>query len=199
LFSTVIAAKAAFYGVIVCWWWFVFAFWLRKHPPRAPEAKRDLTSYLGLALQAAAYFLVWYSPLRHREGLPLVFTRKWLAWMMAVLSVALAAFSAWLVNSAARRLGKQWGLAARLVDDHTLIQDGPYRFVRNPIYAGMFGMLIATGLAVGNWTALVCAIGLFALGTWIRVRIEERLLREGFGTSFEEYARKVPALIPGIY
>jgi protein-S-isoprenylcysteine O-methyltransferase Ste14 len=40
---------------------------------------------------------------------------------------------------------------------------------------------------------------LFAVGTWIRVRSEERLLRDAFGSDFEAYARNVPALIPGIY
>ena len=193
------AAKAAFYAVIVCWWWFVLAFWLRKRPPRAPEAKRDLTSYLGLALQAAGYFIVWYRPLRSHDVSPIASGGEWFAWVMAALTVAIAAASAWLVNSAARRLGKQWALAARLVDDHTLIQDGPYCFVRNPIYAGMFGMLIATGLAVSHWIPLLCATVLFAIGTCIRIRIEERLLREAFGSRFEEYARKVPALIPGVY
>ena len=193
------AARAAFYAVIVCWWWFVAAFWLRKHPPRAPEAKRDLTSYIGLGLQAAAYFIVWYRPLRNQGVSPLEFGGKYYAIFMAFFAVACGIASAWLVNSAARRLGKQWALAARVVDDHTLIQDGPYRFVRNPIYAGMFGMLIATGLAVSHWIPLLCAIVLFAIGTYIRIRIEERLLREAFGSRFEEYARKVPALIPGVY
>lgn len=118
---------------------------------------------------------------------------------MAVITVGIAAGSAWLVNAAARRLGKQWALAARLVDDHTLIQEGPYRFVRNPIYAGMFGMLIATGLVASHWLPLLCATVLFAIGTCIRIRIEEHLLREAFGNRFEEYARRVPALIPGVY
>ena len=199
LSSTAMAAKAAFYAVIICWWWFVGAFWLRKHPPRAPEAKRDLTSYLGLALQAAGYFIVWYLPLRSQEVTSIADGRGWVGWTMATITVALAAGSAWLVNSAARRLGKQWGLAARVADGHTLIQDGPYRFVRNPIYAGMFGLLIATGLAVSRWIPLLCASVLFAIGTYIRIRVEERLLREAFGCRFEEYARQVPALIPGVY
>jgi protein-S-isoprenylcysteine O-methyltransferase Ste14 len=85
------------------------------------------------------------------------------------------------------------------VEGHTLIQDGPYRFVRNPIYTGMFGMLLATGLAAGRWIPLLVAIVLFAAGTCIRIRSEERLLRQAFGSEFEEYTRKVPALIPGIY
>src|ERR1035441_9877705 len=113
--------------------------------------------------------------------------------------VAIAVTSVWLVNAAARRLGKQWALAARLVEGHNLIQDGPYRLLRNPIYVGMFGMLLATGLVLAQWFPLLIAIVLFIAGTSIRIRSEERVLREAFGSEFEEYARKVPALIPGIY
>lgn len=185
--------------MIACWWWFGLTFWLRKRPPRAREAKRDLTSYFGLLLQAVGYFMVWYFPLRRRQISPIASGPEWFAWAMAALSVAIAGFSAWLVNDAARRLGKQWSLGARLVEEHTLIQDGPYRFVRNPIYTGMFGMLVATGLAVTGWIPQLSATVLFAIGTYFRIRIEERLLREAFGSRFEEYARKVPALIPGIY
>jgi protein-S-isoprenylcysteine O-methyltransferase Ste14 len=116
-----------------------------------------------------------------------------------VLTVAIAVASVWLVNAAARRLGKQWALAARLVEGHELIQDGPYRIVRNPIYTGMFGMLLATGLAAAQWIPLLIAIVLFIAGTYIRMRTEERLLSAAFGSEFEAYARRVPALIPGIY
>ena len=108
-----------------------------------------------------------------------------------------AVASTWLVNAAARRLGKQWALTARLVEGHTLIQDGPYRFVRNPIYTGMFGLLVATGLAAGRWIPLLVAIVLFIPGTYIRIRSEERLLREAFGSEFEAYARQSPGVDPG--
>ena len=194
-----VAARMAFYAVIACWWIFLLTFWLRKRPPQARETKRDWTSLIGMFLQGAGYFCVWSFPLEQkhfspdRPGSPVV------EWGLAVLTVAIAAASTWLVNAAARRLGKQWALAARLVEGHTLIQDGPYRIVRNPIYAGMFGMLVATGLAVTQWIPLLIAMLLFSVGTWIRVRSEERLLRQAFGSEFEAYARKVPALIPGIY
>jgi protein-S-isoprenylcysteine O-methyltransferase Ste14 len=194
-----VAAKAAFYAVIVCWWIFGLTFWLRKRPPRAREAKRDWTSLLGLLLQAVAYFCVWFHPLQQREFAPIASGSRAVEWGLAALTVAIAIASVWLVNAAARRLGKQWALAARLVEGHTLIQDGPYRFVRNPIYTGMFGMLLATGLAAAQWIQLLVAIVLFIAGTYIRIRSEERLLRGAFGSEFEAYARKVPALIPGIY
>ena len=101
-----------------------------------------------------------------------------------------------MVISAVKTLGKQWAIAARVVEDHQLITEGPYSIVRNPIYSGMFGSLIATGLAVSKWYALPIAIAVFWYGTHIRVKIEEKLLRETFGSTFEEYARRVPALIP---
>jgi protein-S-isoprenylcysteine O-methyltransferase Ste14 len=201
-----VAAKVAFYGVIVCWWLFCLTFWLRKRPPRTREAQRDRSSYLGLLLQSVGYFIVWYFPLRHRG---IIADRAssypaWLEWALALLALAIAIVSVALVNWAARCLGKQWSLGARLVENHMLIEDGPYRLVRNPIYTGMLGMLIATDLAVTQWTAtaliiLLAAIAVFVVGTYIRIRIEERLLRGAFGTQFDEYAHRVPALIPGIY
>jgi protein-S-isoprenylcysteine O-methyltransferase Ste14 len=194
-----LAQRVAFYVVIVCWWLFALTFWLRNRPPRAQEAKRDRTSLIGLFLQAIAYFSVGFYPLQQRQFSPVTFGSRALEWGLAVLTVAIALASVWLVNAAARRLGKQWALAARLVEGHTLIQDGPYRFVRNPIYTGMFGMLLATGLAAGRWIPLLVAIVLFTAGTYIRIRSEERLLRQAFGSEFEEYARNVPALIPWIY
>jgi protein-S-isoprenylcysteine O-methyltransferase Ste14 len=57
-------------------------------------------------------------------------------------------------------------------------------------------MLIATGMAVSRWPALVCAAIVFAAGTAIRIRAEENLLRETFGATFDEYARRVPAFLP---
>ena len=194
-----VAQSVAFYVVIVCWWLFALTFWLRKRPARAQEAKRDWTSLIGLFLQAMAYLSVWFYPLRQRQFSPVTSGSRVLGWGLAGLTVAIAVASVLLVNAAARRLGKQWALAARLVEGHTLIQDGPYRFVRNPIYTGMFGMLLATGLVAAQWIPLLVAIVLFAAGTYIRIRSEERLLRQAFGPEFEEYARNVPALIPGIY
>jgi protein-S-isoprenylcysteine O-methyltransferase Ste14 len=194
-----VAERAAFYVVIVCWWLFALTFWLRKRPARVREAERDWTSLIGLGLQAMAYFSVWFYPLQRKQFSPVASRSGVAEWILAVLTMTIAVASVWLVNSAARRLGKQWALAARLVEGHTLIRDGPYRFVRNPIYTGMFGMLLATGLAAAQSIPLLVGIVLFAAGTYIRIRSEERLLRQAFGSEFEEYARNVPALIPGIY
>ena len=53
----------------------------------------------------------------------------------------------------------------------------------------MFGMLIATGLAMEHFIALIAAVIIFGVGMVIRVRSEEKLLRDAFGQEFDDYAR----------
>jgi protein-S-isoprenylcysteine O-methyltransferase Ste14 len=192
-------AHAVFYAVIVCWCVFLVTFALRSRWPKSRVTQRDRSAMAGMFLQAVSYFAVWFYPLQRKQFSAIVAMPRPAEVALAVLTVVLAAASVWLVNAASRRLGKQWALAARLVEGHDLITDGPYGWMRNPIYTGMFGLLLATGLAMSRWTTLLVAALVFAIGTVIRVRREERLLRQAFGPSFEEYARKVPALIPGIY
>jgi protein-S-isoprenylcysteine O-methyltransferase Ste14 len=68
--------------------------------------------------------------------------------------------------------------------------------VRNPIYLGMFGLMVTTGLAYTTWWALLAAVIIFLSGNRIRIRSEEKLLRETFGVQFDEYASRVPAFFP---
>jgi protein-S-isoprenylcysteine O-methyltransferase Ste14 len=186
-------------GVVVSWFVFAGIFLLRKRPPKEPEAKRDGRARLGIFLQMCAYFLVWFHPPRTEFLPPVPALSGALGIVFAVFTVSLAAASASFMAIAVRTLGKQWAVAARLVEGHKLITEGPYAYVRNPIYTGMFGMLIATGLAMEHWTATIAAVIVFAVGLVIRVRTEEKLLRAAFGEEFEAYARRVPAVIPGIY
>lgn len=185
-------------AIFVCWMAFAAVFLLRKRPPQAKESRRDHLSFLGMVLQGCAYWIVWGSiPSIFHRATVLPSAAAQLA--LSILSIGLAVVSVWLVRAAIRTLGTQWAIAARLIEGHRLITDGPYSFVRNPIYTGMFGMLVATGLAFGHWFQLMIGIVLFAIGLVIRVRSEEKLLRSAFGQEFEEYARRVPAVLPGIY
>jgi|SRR5580658_10602746 len=186
-------------GVILCWSFFAGIFLLRKGPPKEAEAKRDRRALVGVVLQMCGYFLVWFQPPGTHFLPPVAALSGVPGIVFALFTVSLAAASVWLMKSAVRTLGKQWAVAARLVEGHKLITEGPYAYVRNPIYTGMFGMLIATGLATEHWIATIVAVIIFAVGLVIRVRTEEKLLRAAFGQEFEDYARHVPAVLPGIY
>ena len=190
-------AAAGVLGVIGAWIAFAFVFCFRTKPPEAPERKRDRASYWGMGLEAMGYWSVWILPRPFFS--PIVPMPKTAEIAMAVLTIAIRATSVWLCGAAVRRLGKQWTYRARLIEGHELITQGPYSLVRNPIYLGMFGMLLATGLAAGRWPVVIGGSIAFLIGTQIRIRSEEKLLREEFGEEFQGYARRVPTLIPGIY
>jgi protein-S-isoprenylcysteine O-methyltransferase Ste14 len=183
--------------VVASWFVFGILFFARQKPPGAPESKRERTAILGIALQGASYGIAWSV---HRSFFsPIAALSKPLEIALAVFTILVAVGSVWFVSTAIRTLGKQWSLGARLIEGHKLITEGPYRLVRNPIYTGMFGMLLATGLAVSHWVGLLIAIVVYAVGTVIRVHSEEKLLKGAFGAEFDSYAQRVPAVIPFLF
>jgi protein-S-isoprenylcysteine O-methyltransferase Ste14 len=190
--------RIVFVAVMIGWCGFASIFLFRKQPPAAPTRKRERSSIIGIALQGISYLIVWMgwrqpsTPFIEQGGLALTI-------VLGLLTIALEVCSIWLVLAAVRALGRQWSLTARVTEGHRLVVEGPYNLVRNPIYTGMLGMLIATGLALSRWPNLLLAILVFIVGTLIRVRSEERLLREAFGQEFEAYSSRVPAIIPGLY
>ena len=75
---------------------------------------------------------------------------------------------------------------------------GPYRFVRHPRYAaaiiGKIAMALVLASIVG-WI-LVIAWGLLLMK---KIAVEERYLRELFGSQYDSYAQSTAKVIPGIY
>ena len=183
--------------VMICWFVFAGVFLLRKKPPSPPDSKRESGSLFGVALQGMSYGLVW--GVRRAMFTPVVAGSDLITMVSSALAICAAVGSVWLITMAVHTLGKEWSLTARLVEGHKLATSGPYAFVRHPIYTGMLGMLVATGLAMSHWAALLVALVIFFIGTTIRVRSEERLLREAFGEQFENYVRNVRAIVPGLY
>jgi protein-S-isoprenylcysteine O-methyltransferase Ste14 len=183
--------------VMICWFVFAGTFLLRKKPPSPPDRKRDPGSLFGVALQGVSYGIVW--GVRRPMFTPIVSRHEALAIAASVLAICAAVGSVWLVTAAVKTLGKEWSLTARLVEGHKLATSGAYAYVRHPIYTGMLGMLVATGLAFSHWLALLIALAVFLVGTRIRILREEKLLREEFGADFEDYARRVRAIVPGVY
>jgi protein-S-isoprenylcysteine O-methyltransferase Ste14 len=139
-------------------------------------------------LQALSYSVLW-------QG------QFWLnspvMWKVA-LSVLLQALAVLLSWTGSQALGRHLRLDAALRTDHQLVKTGPYRWIRHPIYASMFCMLVGDGLMVASAILLAIAAVVFVIGTEIRVRAEDKLLAERFGTEFAAYRQMVKAYIPMI-
>ena len=184
-------------AVTAAWVSFTAIFFFRRRPPAAPERTRDPLGMVGLALQGVGFAIA--GTVRRAPGTQFVDAPFSAQVFLSAVTVALAVCSVSLTHWAVRTLGRQWSLDARLVEGHELVTRGPYRYVRNPIYSGMLGMLIATTLAVSRPIGAVAAVIVFCAGSVVRIRAEERLLRTAFGERWEAWARRTPAFVPGLW
>lgn len=181
---------AAFIELIICWVAWGLAFMKpRKQAAGQKKVSSAPASKWGIFLVMIGFALVWayVRPVGFEKSAPSL-----------IASMILAPPSVALGWAATRHLGKQWRFEAALSEDHELVQTGPYRWVRHPIYASMFGMLLAAGFAWTWWPMFAAAVIFFIAGTEIRVRAEDRLLADRFHDSFTAYRSRVRAYIPFI-
>lgn len=183
--------------VVVVALWFVFAgiFLTRKRPETTPDKTKAPKSWVGLILQSLGYPIVWIFR-RSPVFSPIIDGQYVLHIIFQIFALLLAIWSVWIVMSAIKELGKQWSLQARVLEDHKLITSGVYQIVRHPIYTGMLGMLVATGLTLSNWMAVVVGVIVLTVGTMIRTNFEEKLLHNAFGSEFDDWKATVPGIIP---
>jgi protein-S-isoprenylcysteine O-methyltransferase Ste14 len=79
--------------------------------------------------------------------------------------------------------------------DHRVVDTGPYRLVRHPIYTGLIAAMIATALLRPGLFG-IAGVALIALSFVIKYRLEERFLMEELGPEYAAYRKRVPALVP---
>ncbi|MGH7101718.1 MAG: methyltransferase family protein [Candidatus Acidiferrales bacterium] len=92
-------------------------------------------------------------------------------------------------------LGGNWSSAVALKRGHALIETGPYRLVRHPIYLGIVVALLGGGIALGEWRGLLAPL-IAGIAFWIKLRREEGFLIAQFGSEYREYMNRTRALIP---
>jgi protein-S-isoprenylcysteine O-methyltransferase Ste14 len=72
-----------------------------------------------------------------------------------------------------------------------MIEEGPYRLSRNPLYVGLLALYLAIGLLVPSVWAVVLFPVAVLLVWWGAIRPEERFLHQRFGASYDDYTRRV--------
>jgi protein-S-isoprenylcysteine O-methyltransferase Ste14 len=81
---------------------------------------------------------------------------------------------------------------------HTVVQHGPYRFVRHPLYASRIVLIAGAALTLGSWIALVPAT-FNAVLLVLRTSLEDRMLTTEL-PGYREYATRVPErIVPGLW
>jgi protein-S-isoprenylcysteine O-methyltransferase Ste14 len=72
-----------------------------------------------------------------------------------------------------------------------LVTEGIYSRTRNPIYLGMFIMLIGIGICFGNLFSIIMPFGFIIIIRLMIIPKEEKLMFEAFGQDYLDYKKKV--------
>src|SRR5882762_2313711 len=154
-------------------------------------ASRNNASIIWILVQGVAIGIAGFGAVRVTLD-PL--SAKALLEGVVVLVLMLGAVG--LFDASSRAMGKSWSLVARTREEHQLVQSGPFALVRHPIYVALFFFMIAMAIAYGHTRNLIVAVPLFTIGTLLRIREEESILRAQFGAAYDAYAARVKRFVP---
>lgn len=118
----------------------------------------------------------------------------WLRWLG--VGIALTGFA--LLQWAQQALGNNWSDEIKLVAGQQVVIQGPYRWVRHPIYAAFLLILGSLLLISANWFIGGLWLALTAVDVSARIRTEEAMLLNRFGERYRSYMQRTGRLLPRI-
>jgi protein-S-isoprenylcysteine O-methyltransferase Ste14 len=128
-------------------------------------------------------------------GVPWPGGRLWPVIAGIVLIVAGTGLRAWSIAT----LGRFFQYQIEIQPGHQVVTTGPYRYVRHPSCTGIALALAGFALASGDVLSLPAVAVLGGLGLAIRIRAEERQLKQALGEEYESFAAQRKRLIPGVW
>ncbi|MEO6041870.1 MAG: isoprenylcysteine carboxylmethyltransferase family protein [Croceibacterium sp.] len=111
-------------------------------------------------------------------------------WAMDALIAASFAFAWW----ARLTMGRLWSGGVGRTEAHRVVQEGPFAWVRHPIYCALIAAGLALAVIKGTPLAFT-GTALVAIGFGLKARVEERFLSSEL-SGYPDYQRRVPMLIP---
>ncbi len=112
----------------------------------------------------------------------------------ALVSISGVSFAIW----ARKTLGENWSATITLKKEHELIQSGPYKIVRHPIYTGFELMILGPAIISGELKGFI-ALGIVFVSHVFKIMKEEKLMRQQFPNQYVEYSKRVKRLVPFIF
>jgi protein-S-isoprenylcysteine O-methyltransferase Ste14 len=162
-----------------------------KDTARRDDAPSRVLYLLPLILAGACFWL----PGKHPALRVTVFPDRELC---AIVGTGLLILGMFISCWARVALGRNWSNVVTIKVDHELIQSGPYRWVRHPIYTGLVLAISGSALAQDFWIDLVPPTLIF-LAFWFKLAREEKWMRTQFGDAYADYSRHTARLFPYVF
>lgn len=102
----------------------------------------------------------------------------------------------WLFKRSHDDLGTNWSVSLEVREDHKIIKQGVYKYIRHPMYSSLFLYSGAQAFLLSNWIVGPAGIVTFALLYFFRVKSEEKMMLDKFGPEYEVYMSETNRLSP---
>src|ERR1700687_5859133 len=93
----------------------------------------------------------------------------------------------WLFHRSHADLGTNWSITLEVREQHRLITQGVYRWIRHPMYSALVLYSVGQALVIPNWGAGLSNVLAFAVLLALRIRAEERMMGDRFGDEYAAY------------
>jgi len=157
------------------------------------EHDKCSTTYISIVM-GSAFILLPISPLLNRLGIGAIEI-----FPISVFGLLLGIIGLIIRYIAFTTLGRFFTRTLRESDDHILITNGIYKYIRHPGYLSDFLIFIGAALAMSNLIPILVIPVTFALAYTYRIRVEEKMLLKIFGEQYSDYQKTSKRLIPFIF
>lgn len=171
------------------------------------EAIFRFRGWVLILLIVIGFLAPWHWETGYRAGSAWLYLAGVLA-RNGIFSIAYASIAVMSVAILLALLGallRTWGAAVlghgivsdKVMHGERVIADGPFRYMRNPLYAGMFLNVLALSILMPPFGALFAIV---TVGLWIAALVwgEEQHLTRERGEAYLAYVRRVPRFLPSL-
>lgn len=96
-------------------------------------------------------------------------------------------------------LGRFFTFDVAVQSGQSVVETGPYRYIRHPSYTGALMTQVGIGLALGNWAGLIALLACMAIAYAYRISVEEAALVAALGEPYRQYMRRTRRIIPFLF
>ena len=119
----------------------------------------------------------------------------WISDLLGWIAVSILSAGLWLFWYSHYTIGHYWSMQVQLKQTHRLVTDGPYFYVRHPLYTALFLGYLGTLLALQSWT-LAAWFPVFIASYLLFAWEEENVMEHGFGETYRAYRRQTGMFLP---
>ena len=120
-------------------------------------------------------------------------------WLYYAFTIGLMLLGLTIRWSSIITLGRMFTTNVAIQRNHQLVERGLYRYIRHPSYTGLLLEFLALGFYTANWLSMIALLAPITTAIIIRIRREENVLAEAFGTAYCEYSNRTKRLIPWLW